>query len=99
MAVETSFRIAVCGVIAGQMPNDQSLVSASRKEHIWAVRCQYRSSIRGLRGAALFERCSQAGNPAAMALKGTTVYELFRHGESYRSGREREEEEGLCGRG
>lgn len=37
MAVETSLGVAVCGFIASQVPDDQSLVSASREKHVWTM--------------------------------------------------------------
>ena len=57
MAVETSFGVAICSVITSQMPDDQSLVSASRKEHIRASKCLVNVNP-GLRGTALFKRRS-----------------------------------------
>lgn len=36
VAVERSFGVAVLGLIAGEVPDDQSLVSGSRQEHVGA---------------------------------------------------------------
>lgn len=57
-----AFGIAIRALVAGQVPDDQSLVAGSREKHIW-----------------VFERGSQRGDPATVALKGALQDELFRH--------------------
>lgn len=52
-----------------------------------------------LSGIALLERCSQAGYPATVALKRTTVDELFGHDEQDTSEEVQEGVEMLCRRG
>ena len=99
MAVQTSFGIAICSLIASKVPDYQCLVSAPREEHVRATKMFSTLSIGDLLGTALFERCSQAGDPAAVAFKRTTVYELFSHGAKYVSDRVGSGLERLCRRG
>ena len=84
--MQTSLWIAVGSIVSSEVPNDQSLVSRSREEHVGAA-VTLASPARRLQGIALFERGSQAGDPAAVALKSTTVDELLSHdGRTRRSG-------------
>ena len=86
VTVQTSLWIAVGSIVTSEVPNDQSLVSRSREEHVGAA-VTLASPARQLQRIALFERGSQAGDPAAVALKGTTVDELLSHdGQTRRSG-------------
>ena len=42
VAVEGSLWVSVCGVIAGQVPDDQGLVAGGGQEHVWAKpACQH----------------------------------------------------------
>ena len=78
VAVKTSLRVTVGLFVTGEVPYDQSLVSRPREKHIRAVNGLASRACR-LRRVALFERCSQAGDPAAVALEGATVDELLCH--------------------
>lgn len=78
VTVKTSLWVAIGLVVTSEVPDDQRLISRSRKEHIWAV-ITLALAAHGVAGVALFERGSQAGDPAAVALKGTTVDELLSH--------------------
>ena len=86
VTVQTSLWIAVGSIVTSEVPNDQRLVSRSREEHVGAA-VTLASPARRLQRIALFERGSQAGDPAAVALKSTTVDELLSHdGRTRRSG-------------
>lgn len=37
VAVEGALGVSVRALIAGQVPDDQSLISATRQEHVWAI--------------------------------------------------------------
>ena len=37
VTVKTSFGVAVVLVVAGEVPDDESLVTATREKHIWAA--------------------------------------------------------------
>ena len=37
VAVEGALWVSVGALIAGQVPDDQSLISATRQEHVWAI--------------------------------------------------------------
>lgn len=37
VAVEGALWVSVRALIAGQVPDDQSLISATRQEHVWAI--------------------------------------------------------------
>lgn len=42
VSVEGSLWVSVCGVIAGQVPDDQGLVAGGGQEHVWAKpACQH----------------------------------------------------------
>lgn len=37
VAVEGTLWVSVLALVAGQVPDDQSLISATRQEHVWAI--------------------------------------------------------------
>lgn len=50
VAVEGALWVSVGALIAGQVPDDQSLISATRQEHVWATqKSQLRSGETGCR--------------------------------------------------
>ena len=79
VTVEGSLWVAIGSIVAGQVPDDQSLVARARKEHVWAKRGQQQLMHTKLRDHSLFERGCQTGDPAGVALKGTAVDELLSH--------------------
>lgn len=71
VTLERSLGVAVLGLIAGEVPDDQSLVSAGREEHVGATVSQSVSSrCISNRGMAvldvLLHRGGQAGDPAIL---------------------------------
>jgi hypothetical protein len=83
VAVQTPLGVAVRGLVAGQVPDDERLVARAGQEHVGAgrksviARLARRATFLG--GHALLQRGSKGGNPARVALEGTTEYELLGH--------------------
>jgi hypothetical protein len=83
VAVEASLGVAVRGLVASEIPDDESLVATSRQEHVRAGQqlaycrdCSYRSLAN-----VLLQRGSEGGNPARVALEGATENQLLGHDE------------------
>jgi hypothetical protein len=91
VALEATLGVAVRGLVAGQVPDDESLVARSGQEHVGAAamlaerlvarrlagpRC---SSQLRRRADALLKRGSEGGNPARVALEGATENQLLGH--------------------
>lgn len=82
--MQTPLGVTVRGLVAGQVPDDQSLVARTGQEHVGAgctsvtARLAPGATFVG-RGYALLQRGSKGGDPARVALEGTTEYELLGH--------------------
>lgn len=85
VSVEGSLWVSVCGIITGQVPDDQGLVATGRQKHVGTkLACQHHPSIIILPSfslsvnelswncSLLLQRRRQAGNPAIVALEGST---------------------------
>ena len=81
--MQTPLGVTVRGLVAGQVPDDESLVARTGQEHAGAGRMSVFARLARLstffRGYALLQRGSKGGNPARVALEGTTEYELLGH--------------------
>jgi hypothetical protein len=94
VALEATLGVAVRGLVAGQVPDDESLVARSGQEHVGAgAMLAERLVARRLAGwagrrcssqlrrraDALLKRGSEGSNPARVALKGATENQLLGH--------------------
>ena len=80
VAVERSLWVTVGLLIAGKIPDNERFVARSRKEHVGAIQWSVlKTKCKRYGEIALLEGCSQRGDPAAVALKGTTDDELLSH--------------------
>ena len=77
--MQTPFWVSVRLLVTREVPDDQSLVSGSGQKHARAGTMLALHSDGVSFGVALFGRGSQARNPAAVTLEGTTVDELLSH--------------------
>lgn len=83
VTVEAALGVAVRGLVAGKVPDDQSLVARSRQEHVGAeneaisILCLFLCTR--WRRCSLLKRGSQAGDPAGVALEGTAKNKLLGH--------------------
>lgn len=80
--MQTPLGVTVRGLVAGQVPDDKSLVARSGQEHVGAGRMLvFRVSHMSpaYRVYILLQRGSKGGDPAGVALEGTTEYELLGH--------------------
>lgn len=82
VAVEAPLGVAVRGLVAGQVPDDERLVARAGEKHVRAGRMSVlRTECYTVHvvGCALLERGSEGGNPARVALKGATENQLLGH--------------------
>jgi hypothetical protein len=79
--VQTPLGVTVRGLVAGQVPDDESLVARSGQEHVGANRVSVLRIMHfpSFRVYALLQGGSKGGDPARVALEGTTEYELLGH--------------------
>ena len=80
VTVKGSLWVTVGGLVAGQVPDDEGLVTGTGKEHVWAALLSVpspkiffflRSSsfLKLMRARILLHGGSQTGDPAAVALE------------------------------
>ena len=94
VALEATLGVAVRGLVAGQVPDDESLVARSGQEHVGAgamlaerLRRAQACKLAGRRCSsqlrrradALLKRGSEGSNPARVALEGATENQLLGH--------------------
>lgn len=79
VAVQAPLGVAVRGLVAGQVPDDERLVARAGKEHVGAGQESVWARAMALGEYALLERGRQRGDPAGMALEGATENELLGH--------------------
>jgi hypothetical protein len=73
VTVQAAFGVAVAGLVAGQVPDDEGLVARAREKHA-------RSHLLcGSVGYALLKGGSEGSNPARVALEGATENQLLGH--------------------
>jgi hypothetical protein len=84
--VEGSLWVSVGGLVAGQVPDDQGLVTGTREEHVWAVSLSASpfpipQVFLSLSSSAriLLHGGGQGGDPAAVALEGALKDQLLSH--------------------
>jgi hypothetical protein len=81
--VEAAFGVAVRGLVAGQVPDDERLVARAREKHVGAgrrsVSCAARHMCILSTMYALLKGGSKGSNPARVALEGTTENQLLGH--------------------
>lgn len=62
VTVERSLRVTVLGLVAGQVPDDEGLVTATGQEHVGAVGRRKRERSRMLALRSHFIRTGEGGN-------------------------------------
>jgi hypothetical protein len=80
--VQAPLGVAVRGLVAGQVPDDERLVARAGQEHVGAASvsvCRARRHTVQHRGHALLERGREGCNPAGVALEGATENQLLGH--------------------
>ena len=79
MAVQRALWVAVGGVIAGEVPDDEGLVAGAGEEHVGAAKLSMDLSPVTVHQCILLKRGGQAGDPAGVAFEGAAEDELFCH--------------------
>lgn len=84
VAAKASLRVTVGLVVSSEVPDDQGLVATRREQHVRAINCsqnplllEQTTNVRLV--PLLLERGRQGGNPAIVALEGSTEDQLLSH--------------------